>query len=50
MTAVYKKSFFAWDDFDDLVFFQTTDLGKMIDFRLICFTNKLKNKKTAKSA
>lgn len=50
MMAVYTKSFFAWDDFDDLVFFQTTNLGKIIDFRLICFKNKLKSKKTAKSA
>lgn len=51
MTAVYTNSFFAWDDFGDLVFFfQKTDLGKIIDFRLICFKNKLKSKKTSKSA
>lgn len=50
MAVVYTKSFFTWDDFDDLVIFQTIDLGKIIDFRLICFKNKLKSKKTAKSA
>lgn len=47
--SLYKEFFFTWDDFDDLVFL-TTDLCKIIDFRLICFKNKLKSKKTAKSA
>lgn len=47
MTVVYTKSFFTWDDFDDLVFL-TTDLGKIIDFRLICFKNKLKVRKQLK--